>query len=330
MSGASGATYQAQDKNLALDLVRVTEAAALAASHWMGRGNKIEADGAATEAMRRAFDTVEIDGTVVIGEGEMDEAPMLFIGEKVGRGGPRMDIAVDPLEGTTLTAKGGPNALTVIAMAEAGNFLHAPDCYMDKIAVGGGLPAGVVHLDASVKENLSNLAKAKKCDVSDLVLCTLDRDRHAEIMAKTRELGCRIMLIPDGDVAGVIAAALPESGIDIFWGIGGAPEGVISAAALRCSRGQMQGRLLFEDEAQLERSRGMGITDPKKIYEIEDMARGDVMFAGTGVTSGAMLRGVRRYGHGAVTHSIVMRSKSGTIRYIEAHHNFATKPWSKF
>jgi fructose-1,6-bisphosphatase II / sedoheptulose-1,7-bisphosphatase len=330
MSGAGGATCQAQDKNLALDLVRVTEAAALAASHWMGRGNKIEADGAATEAMRRAFDTVEIDGTVVIGEGEMDEAPMLFIGEKVGSGGPRMDIAVDPLEGTTLTAKGGPNALTVIAMAEAGNFLHAPDCYMDKIAVGGGLPPGVVHLDASVAENLGNLAKAKKCDVSDLTLCTLDRDRHAEIIAKTRELGCRIMLIPDGDVAGVIAAALPDSGIDIFWGIGGAPEGVISAAALRCSRGQMQGRLIFEDDAQLERSRGMGITDPKKVYEIEDMARGDVMFAGTGVTSGAMLRGVRRFGHGAITHSIVMRSKSGTIRYIEAHHNFDTKTWSKY
>jgi fructose-1,6-bisphosphatase II / sedoheptulose-1,7-bisphosphatase len=330
MSGASKTTYQAQDKNLALDLVRVTEAAALAASHWMGRGNKIEADGAATEAMRRAFDTVEIDGTVVIGEGEMDEAPMLFIGEKVGSGGPRMDIAVDPLEGTTLTAKGGPNALTVIAMAEAGNFLHAPDCYMDKIAVGGGLPPGVVHLDASVAENLGNLAKAKKCDVSDLVLCTLDRDRHGEIIAKTRELGCRIMLIPDGDVAGVIAAALPDSGIDIFWGIGGAPEGVISAAALRCSRGQMQGRLMFEDDSQLERSRGMGITDPKRVYEIEDMARGDVMFAGTGVTSGAMLRGVRRYGHGAITHSIVMRSKSGTIRYIEAHHNFDTKTWSKY
>jgi fructose-1,6-bisphosphatase II / sedoheptulose-1,7-bisphosphatase len=330
MSGASTHTYQAQDKNLALDLVRVTEAAALAASAWMGRGNKIEADGAATEAMRRAFDTMEIDGTVVIGEGEMDEAPMLFIGEKVGRGGPRMDIAVDPLEGTTLTAKGGPNALTVVAMAESGNFLHAPDCYMDKIAVGGGLPAGVVQLDAPVQENLRNLAKAKKCDVSDLVLCTLDRDRHAEIIAKSRELGTRIMLIPDGDVAGVIASALPESGVDIFWGIGGAPEGVIAAAALRCSRGQMQGRLLFEDEAQLERSRGMGITDPKKIYEIEEMAKGDVMFAGTGVTSGAMLRGVRRFGHGAITHSIVMRSKSGTIRYIEAHHNFATKPWSKF
>jgi fructose-1,6-bisphosphatase II / sedoheptulose-1,7-bisphosphatase len=330
MSGASTTTYQAQDKNLALDLVRVTEAAALAASQWMGRGNKIEADGAATEAMRRAFDTVEIDGTVVIGEGEMDEAPMLFIGEKVGSGGPRMDIAVDPLEGTTLTAKGGPNALTVIAMAEAGNFLHAPDCYMDKIAVGGGLPPGVVHLDASVKENLGNLAKARKCDVSDLVLCTLDRDRHAEIIGKTRELGCRIVLIPDGDVAGVIAAALPDSGIDIFWGIGGAPEGVIAAAALRCSRGQMQGRLLFEDKAQLERSRGMGITDPKRVYEIEDMARGDVMFAGTGVTSGALLRGVRRFGHGAITHSIVMRSKSGTIRYIEAHHNFETKTWSKY
>jgi len=280
--------------------------------------------------MRHAFDAVAIDGTVVIGEGEMDEAPMLYIGEKVGAGGPEMDIAVDPLEGTTLTAKGGPNALTVIAMAEAGNFLHAPDCYMDKIAIGGGLPPGIVHLDFSVAENLGNLAKAKKCDVSDLVLCTLDRDRHAEIIAKTRELGARIMLIPDGDVAGVIAAALPDSGIDIFWGIGGAPEGVIAAAALRCSRGQMQGRLLFEDDAQLERSRGMGITDPKRVYEIEDMARGDVMFAGTGVTSGAMLRGVRRFGHGAITHSIVMRSKSGTIRYIEAHHNFATKTWSKY
>jgi fructose-1,6-bisphosphatase II / sedoheptulose-1,7-bisphosphatase len=326
----SSGTYQAQDRNLALDLVRVTEAAALAASRWMGRGNKMEADGAATEAMRRAFDTVEIDGTVVIGEGEMDEAPMLFIGEKVGRGGPKMDIAVDPLEGTTLTAKGGPNALTVVALAESGNFLHAPDCYMDKIAVGGGLPPGVVHLDASVHENLTNLAKAKNRDVADLVLCTLDRDRHAEIIAKARELGARIMLLPDGDVAGVIATALPESGIDIFWGIGGAPEGVIAAAALRCSRGQMQGRLLFEDDAQVARSLAMGIADPRRVYEIEDMARGDVMFAGTGVTTGAMLRGVRRTGQGAITHSIVMRSKSGTVRYIEAHHNFATKTWTSW
>ena len=323
------ATYQAQDRNLALELVRITEAAALAASQWMGRGNKIEADGAATEAMRRAFDTMQIDGTVVIGEGEMDEAPMLYIGEKVGAGGPAMDIAVDPLEGTTLTAKGGPNALTVIALAESGNFLHAPDCYMDKIAVGGGLPAELVHLDATVEENLRNLARAKKRDVSDLVLCTLDRDRHAEIIAKSRELGARIMLLPDGDVAGVIAAALPDSDVDIFWGSGGAPEGVIAAAALRCSGGQMQGRLLFEDAAQLERSRGMGIADPKRVYRIEEMAKGDVMFAGTGVTSGAMLRGVRRFGHGAITHSIVMRSKSGTMRYIEAHHNFETKTWTQ-
>ena len=330
MPDANAATYQAQDRNLALDLVRITEAAALAASHWMGRGNKIEADGAATEAMRRAFDTMQIDGTVVIGEGEMDEAPMLYIGEKVGAGGPAMDIAVDPLEGTTLTAKGGPNALTVIALAESGRFLHAPDCYMDKIAVGGGLPPELVHLDASVAENLRNLARAKKRDVSDLVLCTLDRDRHAEIIAKSRELGARIMLLPDGDVAGVIAAALPDSDVDIFWGIGGAPEGVIAAAALRCSGGQMQGRLMFEDAAQIERSRGMGITDPKRVYRIEEMAGGDVMFAGTGVTSGAMLRGVRRFGHGAVTHSIVMRSKSGTMRYIEAHHNFDTKTWTKW
>ncbi len=329
MPEASAATYQAQDRNLALELVRVTEAAALAASHWMGRGNKIEADGAATEAMRRAFDTVQISGTVVIGEGEMDEAPMLYIGEKVGVGGPAMDIAVDPLEGTTLTAKGGPNALTVIAMAESGNFLHAPDCYMDKIAVGGGLPPDIVHLDATVEENLRNLARAKKRDVSDLVLCTLDRDRHAEIIAKSRERGARIMLLPDGDVAGVIAAALPDSDVDIFWGIGGAPEGVIAAAALRCSGGQMQSRLMFEDDAQRERARLMGITDPRRIYRIEEMARGDVMFAATGVTSGAMLRGVRRYGHGAITHSIVMRSKSGTMRYIEAHHNFETKTWAK-
>jgi fructose-1,6-bisphosphatase II / sedoheptulose-1,7-bisphosphatase len=320
--------YQAQDRNLALDLVRVTEAAALAASRWMGRGNKIEADGAATEAMRRAFDTVAIDGTVVIGEGEMDEAPMLYIGEKVGQGGPKMDIAVDPLEGTTLTAKGGPNAMTVIALAESGNFLGAPDCYMDKIAVGGGLPPDVVSIDAPVAENLRNLALAKKCDPSDLVLCTLDRDRHADIIAKSRELGVRIMLIPDGDVAGVIAAGLPGGDVDIFWGIGGAPEGVIAAAALRCVGGQMQSRLLFENEAQIDRARGMGITDPTRIYRIEDMAKGDVMFAGTGVTTGAMLRGVRRLGQGAITHSIVMRSKSGTVRYIEAHHNFETKTWT--
>ncbi len=315
------------DRNLALDLVRVTEAAALAASRWMGRGKKNEADGAAVEGMRRAFDSVAISGTVVIGEGEMDEAPMLYIGETVGAGGPEMDIAVDPLEGTSITAKGGPNALAVVALAERGNFLHAPDIYMDKIAVGAGLPEGVVDLDASVAENLRNLAQAKRCPVGDLVVCMLERERHAQLLAHCREAGARIMLLGDGDVAGVIAAAIPEGGVDIYMGAGGAPEGVLAAAALRCIGGQMQGRLLYEDEAQVERARGMGITDPKRKYGVAEMARGDVMFAATGVTSGAMLKGVRRFGHGAFTHSMVMRSKSGTVRYIEAHHNFATKTW---
>ncbi len=316
------------DRNLALELVRVTEAAGLAASRWMGRGKKNEADGAAVEAMRRAFDFVAIDGTVVIGEGEMDEAPMLFIGEKVGHGGPRMDIAVDPLEGTTITAKGGPNALAVVALAEAGCFLHAPDIYMDKIAVGGGLPPGVVDLDAPPAENLRNLARAKERDVSDLVVCILERERHAELIARCREAGARIMLIGDGDVAGVIATTMPESGVDIYMGSGGAPEGVLAAAALRCTGGQMQGRLLFEDDKQRERAQGMGVTDPAHKYDVAEMARGDVMFAATGVTSGAMLRGVRRFGHGAITHSVVMRSKSGTVRYVEAHHNFDTKTWT--
>jgi fructose-1,6-bisphosphatase II / sedoheptulose-1,7-bisphosphatase len=323
-------SYQATDRNLALDLVRVVEAAALAASHWMGRGDKNEADGAATEAMRRAFDFVPIEGTVVIGEGEMDEAPMLYIGEKVGAGGPAMDIAVDPLEGTSLTAKGGPNALTVLALAEHGNFLHAPDIYMQKIAVGGGLPPHVVDIDAPIGENLRNLALAKKRDISDLVICTLDRDRHNDIISGARAAGARIMLLPDGDVAGVIATTLPESGVDMFVGTGGAPEGVLAAAALRRTGGQMQGRLIFEDDGQIARARDMGITDPHKIYLIEEMAAGDVMFAATGVTTGAMLRGVRRFGSGAITHSIVMRSKSGTMRYIEAHHNFETKTWASW
>jgi fructose-1,6-bisphosphatase II / sedoheptulose-1,7-bisphosphatase len=315
------------DRNLALELVRVTEAAALSASHWMGLGKKNEADGAAVTAMRKAFDTVAISGTVVIGEGEMDEAPMLYIGERVGAGGPAMDIAVDPLEGTTLTAKGGPNAMAVVALAEHGNFLHAPDIYMQKIAVGGGLPDGVVDIDATVEANLRNLARAKKCDVSDLVACMLDRDRHKELIAKTREAGARIVLLSDGDVAGVMATSQPESGIDIYMGSGGAPEGVLAAAALRCIGGQMQGRLMFEDDGQIQRARDMGLADPHQAFTCEEMAKGDVMFAATGVTSGAMLRGVRRFGHGAVTHSVVMRSKSGTVRYIEAHHNFSTKTW---
>ncbi len=316
------------DRNLALELVRVTEAAAIAASRWIGRGKKNEADGAAVEAMRKAFDTVAIAGTVVIGEGEMDEAPMLYIGEKVGQGGPAMDIAVDPLEGTTITAKGAANAIATVALAEHGNFLHAPDIYMEKIAVGGGLPEGVVALNAPIGENLRNLARAKKIEMSELMVCMLDRDRHAEMIAHIREAGARITLIGDGDVAGLIAASQPFTGIDLYVGSGGAPEGVLSAAALRCIGGQMQGKLLFEDEAQIERARTMGITDPNRIYNIEDMAKGDVMFAATGVTTGQMLRGVQRAGRGAITHSIVMRSKSGTVRYVEAHHNFARKTWA--
>jgi len=316
------------DRNLALELVRVTEAAALAASKWIGRGKKNEADGAAVEAMRRAFDTVAISGTVKIGEGEMDEAPMLYIGEKVGCGGPEMDIAVDPLEGTTITSKGGPNALATVALAESGGFLHAPDIYMDKLAVGGGLPEGVIDLDWPVAENLRTVARAKNRDISDLIVCILERDRHKQLIADCREAGARIMLIGDGDVAGVIATAMVESGVDIYMGSGGAPEGVLAAAALRCIGGQMHGRLMFENEEQIERARSMGVTDPNRKYTVTDMARGDVMFAATGVTTGAMLRGVRRFGHGAITHSVVMRSKSGTVRYVEAHHNFETKTWA--
>ena len=315
------------DRNLALELVRVTEAAAIAASRWIGRGEKNAADGAAVEAMRKAFDTVAISGTVVIGEGEMDEAPMLFIGEKVGCGGPAMDIAVDPLEGTEIAAKGAPNALAVIALAERGNFLHAPDVYMDKIAVGPGLPEGIISLSAPVAENLRNLAQAKRCDISDLMICILERDRHAEIIARCREAGARITLIGEGDVAGVIATSQSETGIDMYLGSGGAPEGVLAAAALRCTGGQMQGRLLFEDQAQIDRAKTMGITDPNRIYSMTEMAKGDVMFAATGVTTGPMLKGVRREGEGAFTHSIVMRSKSGTVRFIEARHNFQTKTW---
>ncbi len=322
----SGSRYQT-DRNLALELVRVTEAAAIAASRWTGRGQKNEADGAAVEAMRSAFDTVAIDGTVVIGEGEMDEAPMLYIGEKVGAGGPAMDIAVDPLEGTVLTAKNAPNALTVVALAEQGRFLHAPDIYMEKIAVGGGLPDDVVDIDAPIGRNLRSLAQARGCDISDLTLCTLDRDRHEELIARTREAGARVMLISDGDVAGIIAACMPDSGVHIFAGSGGAPEGVLAAAALRCIGGHMQARLLFEDEAQVKRAQEMAIGDPRRRLSLEDLASGDVLFSATGVTTGALLRGVKRSGDHAVTHSIVMRSKSGTVRFIEGRHNFATKTW---
>lgn len=315
------------NRNFALEAVRVTEAAALASSHWTGRGQEKDADQAAVNAMREALNGLTIDGTVVIGEGERDKAPMLYIGEKVGTGeGPKIDIALDPLEGTTLCATSGPNSLAVVAMAEHGGFLHAPDVYMDKIAVGGGLPAGVVDMDNSVATNLKQLAAAKKKDVSDLTVVILKRDRHAEKIAHLREAGCRVMLIPDGDVAGVIATATEATGIDMYLGIGGAPEGVLAAAALRCIGGQMQGRLLFdgEDEQKARASR-MGITDFNRKYNLDDMARGDVMFAATGVTDGSMLKGVRRWPGGASTHSIVMRSATGTVRWVEAQHNFGLK-----
>lgn len=315
------------DRNFALEAVRVTEAAALACSHWVGRGQEKDADQAAVNAMREALNGLTIDGTVVIGEGERDKAPMLYIGEKVGTGtGPRIDIALDPLEGTTICATAGPNSLAVLAMAEHGGFLHAPDVYMDKIAVGGGLPEGVVDLDNSVKVNLANLAKAKNKDISDLVVIVLDRDRHAERIAQVREAGARVQLIGDGDVAGVIATATASTGVDMYFGIGGAPEGVLAAAALRSIGGQMQGRLLFDGEdEQKERAARMGITDFNRKYAITDMARGDVMFAATGVTDGSMLKGVKRWPGGASTHSIVMRSKTGTVRWVEAQHNFGLK-----
>ena len=315
------------DRNLALETVRVTEAAALAASRLMGRGDEKAADQAAVNAMREALNGLSIDGTVVIGEGERDEAPMLFIGEKVGAGGPEIDIALDPLEGTTLTAKGGPNAMAVIAMGEKGGFLNAPDTYMDKIAVGGGLPKGVVDLDATPAENLAALAKAKGRLVEDLVVCILDRPRHNEVIGQVREAGARILLIGDGDVAGVMATSNKESGVDLYLGSGGAPEGVLAAAALRCIGGQMQGRLIFRNEQERGRARKWGITDFDRKYELHDLADGDVMFAATGVTDGSMLRGVRRHSTTASTQSVVMRSKTGTVRLVSADHNFARKTW---
>src|SRR6201987_4761828 len=316
----------AMDRNLALEAVRVTEAAALAASMLMGRGDEKAADQAAVDAMRQALNGLTIDGTVVIGEGERDEAPMLFIGEKVGTGqGPKIDIALDPLEGTTITAKGGANALAVLAMADDGGFLNGPDVYMDKIAVGGGLPDGVVDLDESPATNLKNLAQAKKAEISDLVVCILDRPRHADLIANVREAGARIMLIGDGDVSGVMATSDPDTGIDIYMGSGGAPEGVLAAAALRAIGGQMQGRLLFRNDDERGRAKRLGVADFNRKYGLYDLAKGDVMFAATGVTNGTMLQGVRRFPGGAVTNSMVMRSKSGTVRVIEAQHNFRRK-----
>ncbi len=314
------------DRNLALEAVRVTEAAALAASRLMGRGDERAADQVAVDAMRNALNSLDIAGTVVIGEGERDEAPMLYIGEEVGTGkGLKIDIALDPLEGTTITAKGLTNALAVVAMAEHGGFLNSPDVYMDKIAVGGGLPDGVVDIDKEPAENLANLAKAKGCEVEDLVACILDRPRHEELIKKVRDAGARIMLISDGDISGVMATSEESSGVDIYLGSGGAPEGVLAASALRCIGGQMQGRLIFRNDDERGRAERCGITDFDRKYELLDLASGDVMFAATGVTNGTMLRGVRRFSGGAKTHSLVMRSKSGTVRFIEAEHNFERK-----
>ncbi|HLV61478.1 MAG TPA: class II fructose-bisphosphatase [Fredinandcohnia sp.] len=316
------------DRNLALEVVRVTEAAAIASARHMGRGDEKACDQAAVDAMRRAFDNLRINGTVVIGEGERDEAPMLYIGEKVGNGGngyPEVDIALDPLEGTTICATGRGNALSVVAFAEKGNFLHAPDTYMEKIAVGPKAK-GVIDLNLSPTENLRRIAEAMERYVEELTVCILDRPRHEALIKEVRQTGARIKLIGDGDVAGAVATCFEETGVDVLFGIGGAPEGVLAAAAIRCVGGDFQGRLKPRNEAEAERARAMGIQDLDKIFTLEELARGDVMFAATGVTSGDFLRGVRFFKGGAKTHSVVMRSKSGTIRYIESEHRFDRKP----
>ncbi len=314
------------ERNLALEVVRVTEAAALAAARLMGRGDNVAADQAAVTAMRKALNYVQFKGRVVIGEGERDEAPMLYIGEEVGAAeAPRVDIAVDPLEGTSIVATGGNNALAVIAIAEEGGFLHAPDTYMDKIAVGPRA-RGAIDITASPTENLRRVAKALKEYVEDLCVIILDRPRHQELIRECREAGARIKLIGDGDVAGAIATAKEGSGVDILMGVGGAPEGVLAAAALKCLGGDMQGVLRFRNKEEMERAKAMGITDLNRVYGIEDLAGSDVMFAATGVTFGDYLRGVRYFSGGANTQSVVMRSRSRTVRLIDTTHYFEFKP----
>ncbi len=314
------------DRNLALEFVRVTEAAALAVGRWIGRGDEHAADHAAVESMRKAFDSIKFAGTIVIGEGERDEAPMLFIGETVGAGeGPEIDIACDPLEGTTITALGRSEALSVIAAAEKGNFLHAPDTYMDKLAVGPKAK-GVIDISKGPTWNLKRIAEANEKKMEDMLVIILDRPRHAELIAEVRNLGARIRLIGDGDVSAAIAVTQEETGIDCLMGIGGAPEGVIGAAALRCLGADFQGVLKFRNDLERARAKEMGITDENRIYGMEDLAKGNVMFIATGITNGSYLSGVRYYGGGAHTHSIVMRSETGTVREIKAMHRFDTKP----
>ena len=315
---------QVLDRVLVLEMVRVTEAAAIAASKLVGRGDNDAADAAAVEAMRDALNELPMDGTVVIGEGERDEAPMLYIGEKVGSSqgdGPAIDIALDPLEGTSITAKAGPNALAVLAIAEQGCLLNAPDVYMEKMAIGPGFPQGTISLEKSVTDNVRAVAAAKNVLPGEIIACVLDRPRHDSIVAELRALGCGIQLIPDGDVAGVIATTDPDTGVDIYIGTGGAPEGVLAAAAMRCVGGQMQGRLVFRNDDERGRAHRWGIQDLDRIYSMEDMAKGDCIFAATGVTDGSLLDGVKRRKGGCVTtESIVMRAATGTVRRVATEY----------
>jgi fructose-1,6-bisphosphatase II / sedoheptulose-1,7-bisphosphatase len=311
------------DRVLVLEMVRVTEAAAIAASTMVGRGDEKAADAAAVEAMREALNGLYMDGTVVIGEGERDEAPMLFIGEKVGSAigkGPKIDIALDPLEGTTITAKAGPNALAVLAIAEEGELLNAPDVYMEKLAIGPGYPEGTIDLAKSPTENIHAIAKAKGVEPHEIIACVLDRPRHEALIAELRAIGCGVMLIGDGDVAGVISTTDPETTVDVYMGSGGAPEGVLACAALRCIGGQFKGRLLFRNDAERERAAKWGVTDLDKIYDLTELARGDCIFAATGVTDGSLLAGVKRKGAKMTTESVVMRASSGTVRWVKGEH----------
>jgi fructose-1,6-bisphosphatase II / sedoheptulose-1,7-bisphosphatase len=318
---------QTLDRVLVLEMVRVTEQAAIAASKLIGRGDEKAADAAAVEAMRAALNSLYMDGTVVIGEGERDEAPMLYIGEKVGSApgkGPKIDIALDPLEGTTICAKAGPNSLAVLAIAEEGNLLNAPDVYMDKMAVGPGYPDGVIDLDRSVADNIRAIAAAKGVEPHEIIACVLDRPRHEKMIAELRALGCGVVLIGDGDVAGVIATTNPDTTIDVYMGSGGAPEGVLACAALRCVGGQFKGRLLFRNEDERSRARKWGITNLDKQYDISELAKGDVIFAATGVTDGSLLAGVKRLKGGMMTtESVVMRASSGTVRWVKGNHRTA-------
>jgi len=318
-------TTEFLDRNLALEAVRITEAAALSSSLHMGRGDEKAADQAAVNAMREFLNNLSISGTIIIGEGERDKAPMLYIGEKVGLGGPKVDIALDPLEGTTITAKGGENALSVLAMAEAGGFLHSPDIYMHKIAYGKKYEGLDIDPESPADDIITSFAKYSEIKIENIVVCVLDRPRHEMLIKKIRSTGARIKLIPDGDVSAVIATSFEDSGVDIYMGIGGSPEGVLAAAALRCIGGKIYTKLIFDNDYDKERASSMGITDPNKIYRTNDLASGDVMFSATGVTDGTLLKGVLIKNEVATTQSVIMRSKTKTVRYVNASHDLRVK-----